>query len=685
MEKDGKWGAEEGALYSHFGAPPLGSHLSWADLYLCSLLLHHSIREVWYFQAAIWIEYTFIARNMTSSTIIISSLLVLLLAQIGAADTRSSIAAAANISHDIVIAGSNNSGRSNNNNIRGLKSPTYAPAPSFNDDGLLSYYDDEEDNMEVGLDGVRDGGLGEGGEEPVAEEVEEATTTNTPVVDVDYIPESSESTNIEDVVQPPPPVSSNEEGSPHPDGAVPPPSPASASGSVGKCSFCEKGMTNLDLIPPDTGGKDCAEVKGLADEYAEGSDMCDTIQKEQSVCCPEQSNYPYYDSPTVNEEPNNNDNVVVVNTTPPEGAMEGNIPSKGPLEDESPPEGGVYVGPTPTPPVMEGNSNEGSQVNAAAGNATTVSGGGDANEFVGDESGNSEGSTTVTSATAASVVPEVITTASPEEPTTTQPFGECIQNAKYEYKEDPLFICCQDHPDENICQLNKCMDFETEVITCQCKEVKGRTKEILKSNDPSAEFLPDDIEDFLDAMHECCPSSETSPSEFNDCYYDEVEEEIIEEIEQEYEDRPTNKPTPRPQAVYIPPGDDEDPVTQEEGQKEDFSNGQKDDSFQGMINTYLDGVESPDEMKSDKNVQVVAISLVVFFLITLLATAHLVMEHPDGICASFCRLILKCLCCVIRVLCLPCRAICCKGSDQTRSRRTHAPMRAPFPSDLELA
>lgn len=616
------------------------------------------------------------ARNMTSSTIIITSLLVLLLAQIGAADSKSGIAAAANISNKII-----NSGRSNNNNnIRGL-----APAP-FNDDGSLSYYDDDEDNMEVGLDGVRDGGFGEGGEEPAAEEeVEEATATNRPVVDVDYIPESSESTNIEDVVQPPPandavppPVDSS-------NAAVPPPSPA-ATGSVGKCSFCEKGMTDVDLIPPDTGGKDCAEVKGLADEYDAGSDMCDTIQKEQSVCCPEtSSNYPY-DSPTVNEEPNNNDNVVVVNTTPPEGAMEGNIPvEKGPPEDESPPEGGVYVGPTPTPPVVEGNSTEGSQVNAAAGNnATTVSGGGDANEFVGDESGNSEG-TTVTTATAASVVPGVVTTASPEEPTTTQPFGECIQSAKYEYKEDPLFICCQDHPEENICQLNKCMDFETEVITCQCKEVKGRTKEILNSNDPSAEFLPDDIEDFLDAMHECCPSSETSPSEFNDCYYDEVEEEIIEEIEQEYEDRPTNKPTPRPQAVYIPPGDDEDPVTQEEGQKEDFSNGQKDDSFQGMINTYLDGVESPDEMKSDKNVQVVAISLVVFFLITLLATAHLVMEHPDGICASFCRLILKCLCCVIRVLCLPCRAICCKGSDQTRSRRTHAPMRAPFPSDLELA
>ena len=609
---------------------------------------------------------------MTSSTIF-TSLLVLLLAQIGAGETKSGIATA-NISNDLIGSG----GRSNNNNIRRLKSPTYAPAPSFNDDAL-SYYDDEEDNMAVGLDGVRDGGLGEGEDEPAAEE---ATTTNTPVVDVDYIPESSsESTNIEDVVQPPPanavppPVgNSNEEGSP-PDAAVPPPSPAAAAsaGVVGKCSFCEKGMISFDLVPPDTGGKDCAEVKGLADEYNAGSDMCDTIQKEESVCCPESMSNSYpYDSPTTVKEPNDN---VVVNTTPPEGATEGNIPAEGSPEDASPPEGGVYVGPTPTPPEIEGNPTEGSQVNAAASNATTVSGGGDANDFVGDESGNSEGSTVTTETTA--------TTAPPEEPT--QPFGECIQNAKYEYKEDPLFICCQDHPEENICQLNKCMDFETEVITCQCKEVKGRTKEILNSNDPSAEFLPDDIEDFLDAMHECCPSSDTSPSEFNDCYYDEVEEEIIEEMEQEYEDQPTNKPTPRPQAVYIPPGDDEDPVEQEETQKEDYTNGQKDDSFQGMINTYLDGVESPDEMKSDKNVQVVAISLVLFFLITLLATAHLVMEHPDGICASFCRLILKCLCCIIRVLCLPCRAICCKGSDQTRSRRTHAPMRAPFPSDLELA
>jgi hypothetical protein len=228
------------------------------------------------------------------------------------------------------------------------------------------------------------------------------------------------------------------------------------------------------------------------------------------------------------------------------------------------------------------------------------------------------------------------------------------------------------------------MDFESGVITCQCKKVKGIGSEIFHGNDPTmAGFLPEDFDDFLDTFRKCCPSKDTSPSEFNDCYYDEISEEIMEEIEEEFKERPTFKPTPRPSSAYTPKSDDEDPVSKEGA--EDFSNGQKDDNFQGVVNAYLDGVESPDEMKSDKNVQVVAVSLSVVFLVLLLLTAHLVMEHPDGLCASFCRLILKCLCCVIRVLCLPCRAICCKGSDQTRSRRTHAPMRAPFPSDLELA
>lgn len=337
----------------------------------------------------------------------------------------------------------------------------------------------------------------------------------------------------------------------------------------------------------------------------------------------------------------------------------------------------------------------GSEGDGEGNNSTSASDvGGEGNAKV-NTTESSSSTTTTTAASSSAETPPVNAsneTSTPSGTTTTNtvpPFDTCIQSAQSdEGNDDILFKCCENHPEEEICKLNSCMDFETEVIVCQCKEVKSLVKNILKSNDPTANFLPDDVDDFLGAFATCCPDSDTSPKDFNDCYYEEYSEDFIDEIIQEYEGQPTYKPTPRPSSEYIPRADDdEDPLSQEAkgGGEEDFSNGQKEDSLGGMINTYLDGVETPGEMESDRNVQVVAISLVVVFLVLMLVTAHLVMEHPDGLCASFCRLILKCFCCVFRVMCLPCRAICCKGSDQTRSRRTHAPMRAPFPSDLELA
>lgn len=149
---------------------------------------------------------------------------------------------------------------------------------------------------------------------------------------------------------------------------------------------------------------------------------------------------------------------------------------------------------------------------------------------------------------------------------------------------------------------------------------------------------------------------------------------------------PTERPSPRPTTVYIPK-DEGDPLdTQEEPDIADFTDDQIFyHGLGGTVGEYLDGVESPQELEQDKNVQVIAGTLVAVFLVMLLITAHFVMHYPDGLCAGCCRLTLRCICCFIRTLCLPCRAICCKGSDQSHSRRTHAPMRTPFPTDLELA
>lgn len=151
-----------------------------------------------------------------------------------------------------------------------------------------------------------------------------------------------------------------------------------------------------------------------------------------------------------------------------------------------------------------------------------------------------------------------------------------------------------------------------------------------------------------------------------------------------YERYPTEPPSPRPTSLYVPK--DGDPLaTEEEPDIEAFGDDVFYHGLGGTVGAYLDGVESPQDMEKDKNVQIVAGTLAGLFMVMMLVTAHLVMHYPDGLCAGCCRLTLKCICCFIRTLCLPCRAICCKGSDQTQGRRTHAPMRTPFPTDLELA
>ena len=454
----------------------------------------------------------------------------------------------------------------------------------------------------------------------------------------------------------------------------------------GKCLFCEEGIPDPDLVPDGTGGNSCAQVKETANDEMNTADtpVClQVLQPLQTICCP-LSELPSDGLPPAFEEEEEEE--VIATAAPEEITTTTTIPAvdeTGDNENDSE----TYSTPASNEADEgEDNTNDfeadpNAEVSTAA---TPASIGSEANDFVAGQDSFESKPTAATSTTTAEAT---ATGGAADESETTPRFGNCVEQAQLQGNDDPIYACCITHPNEAFCVLNGCMDFESQVITCQCKKVKGIGESILSSNDPDADYLPDNFADFLGTFEKCCTSNAVSPSEFNDCYFDEVSEEIMEELEEEYETDfetiLTYKPTPRPSSLYIPMTDDEDPISKEG--TEDFSNGQKDDSLQGMINTYLDGVESPDEMKSDENVQVVAVSLTAVFLILLLLTAHLVMEHPDGLCASFCRLILKCLCCLIRVLCLPCRAICCKGSDQTRGRRTHAPMRAPFPSDLELA
>ena len=103
---------------------------------------------------------------------------------------------------------------------------------------------------------------------------------------------------------------------------------------------------------------------------------------------------------------------------------------------------------------------------------------------------------------------------------------------------------------------------------------------------------------------------------------------------------PTDKPTGRPTIEYIPMEGPYDPLAEEkQADKKDFNDDEifyhgLGDKLGGTVGDYLDGVESPQEMEKDKNVQVIAGILGSLFLILLLVTAHLVMNHPDGLCAG---------------------------------------------------
>ena len=96
---------------------------------------------------------------------------------------------------------------------------------------------------------------------------------------------------------------------------------------------------------------------------------------------------------------------------------------------------------------------------------------------------------------------------------------------------------------------------------------------------------------------------------------------------------PTSDPTHRPTHEYISKSGD--PFSDEDVDVGDFDDDKNRGSgVGGVISNYLDGVESPEDMEKDKNVQVVAGSLVAVFVVLWLATAHQVMENPDGLCAG---------------------------------------------------
>jgi hypothetical protein len=162
-----------------------------------------------------------------------------------------------------------------------------------------------------------------------------------------------------------------------------------------------------------------------------------------------------------------------------------------------------------------------------------------------------------------------------------------------------------------------------------------------------------------------------------------------EATESYYNNRPSNNkpwenpdnrepPAPPKEESYEPPDDmfNDDPVSQEID--EDIAN-EWDDK-----NPYEIAKQEADEALHDKWVPIVAsvCGVIAFFL--MIFVAQQMIENPDGCCAKVCRCSVACF----RIICWPCRLICCCGGSRAKARRTHAILNDTnhygYTHDLEL-
>ncbi|KAL7452396.1 hypothetical protein ACHAWC_004117 [Mediolabrus comicus] len=53
------------------------------------------------------------------------------------------------------------------------------------------------------------------------------------------------------------------------------------------CSFCERGIPDPELVVPGTGEQSCSSIKAMTDTETFTVELCETIQKDGAICCPD--------------------------------------------------------------------------------------------------------------------------------------------------------------------------------------------------------------------------------------------------------------------------------------------------------------------------------------------------------------------------------------------------------------
>mmetsp|Transcript_3181 Transcript_3181/g.4359 ORF Transcript_3181/g.4359 Transcript_3181/m.4359 type:complete len:169 (+) Transcript_3181:38-544(+) len=69
--------------------------------------------------------------------------------------------------------------------------------------------------------------------------------------------------------------------------------------------------------------------------------------------------------------------------------------------------------------------------------------------------------------------------------------------------------------------------------------------------------------------------------------------------------------------------------------------------------------------------------MAVLGVVGMIYTAYCIDSYPDGICASFCRLMVSMAACICKVVCFPCRMMCGSG-DRDDSRVSNPDYRSDY-------
>ena len=91
------------------------------------------------------------------------------------------------------------------------------------------------------------------------------------------------------------------------------------------------------------------------------------------------------------------------------------------------------------------------------------------------------------------------------------------------------------------------------------------------------------------------------------------------------------------------------------------------------------------QLANDNTAEALGGIIFVFGIIGMLFTATQLFEHPDGLCASCCRLSLRATSFIMKILCLPCRLCCGRYNGYTSSDpRERTVFVEQYTNDLEL-